>query len=986
MSALLCASASSASDSQTSATAETSAPVAMNFASHPIVAQADAASSEAQSLDDGMVASDKPLPMDWNKSYPRKWDCDEFAQLSALAAGSTDPLAILPEGSVLGPTHPLSAEELLAANREETPITYREAAQASSPDKPVAIGPLPPGQIEVESADYLDYDEERHFVYGNGRITARYGPYKITSDRMMIDTRLREIQAQGRVIITSDVEYVEAESMWVSALTGQGVAYNTKGRVGPLYFLGDPFADQGRTNFRQLGRSEAHFKDASFTTCDFPVPHYRIHAKEFSIYRNERVFARNVIVYVAETPVLWLPYFTRNLKDNYPWEFEFGFDDESLGNYLRTFYNYYYSYYTPSDVDPNTMERVSFAKIVAKTDYFSRRGWGFGLNANYNLDRGLNRGSLTIYGIDDTNRHVTNDAEQERFYVNMFHRTKITDELQWLIDADYPSDPDLFYDIFDRLKRSNEWRRERFMERHALTGLEWTSEDFFAGLQIAIKDRIGRDRVSLYADPRDADWDFDRRLNDEYMMRVTPGGMTNGWFPTADGTMTDPFSISNYPELGIASKRYGRVMEKMPQLTISSNRMRLWTLPLWYHLDLNVFNNLDKGLNVVGTRDDSYVRGFDLYQSISHLLKFNERYTLLTKVGVGVGIAERDDKSYNLKFPNNAQFPYVYNAQSIEGTTEGLVFLDKDTFLVGRKQMSLKDVQSEFGYADIDSKFNARLTDELNFYVRYRYREGSKHSLGQFYEDIGARKTMDDLYAFRTRENWIETGMNYIILDPHFSANAAVGKNLQGTGDITPYETLNYSNLSGNWSNFKNTLFLNSGVTRQERQMRDPTDPYQFQQETTTYFTSGAYSPVHKRYYARGAAFLIQNSGGDPLYPSTANDIEIRNESVFSCTLGKKLGTKYLVEYSAYHRNRDQGYTDNYIRLERDFHDLVGTLSFVIRNREQDYNDSGSGSNDNYQVKFQVRFKASTNNGLMPYEKTTNLYNAGKIGAFETGG
>src|SRR5690606_28348544 len=153
---------------------------------------------------------------------------------------------------------------------------------------------------------------------------------------------------------------------------------------------------------------------------------------------------------------------------------------------------------------------------------------------------------------------------------------------------------------------------------------------------------------SNFAEFRDGDFAFDRSFNDESFFNVnSPGvGPDGANYPFA-GRYLDSSSLSSDLDEGIASNRYGRVSERLPHLRVSTNRMRLWTLPLWYHMDLNVFNNLDKGLNVVGTEDDSFVRGFDLYQSISHLVKFTERYTWLTKFGVGVGVAEREDDSYN---------------------------------------------------------------------------------------------------------------------------------------------------------------------------------------------------------------------------------------------------------------------------------------------------------------------------------------------------
>ncbi len=913
-----------------------------------------------------------------------KWNLAEYEALAASTTEKADPLSVLPTGAVTLPPTPLDLEEVLAANQAERPIDYAEPGDTVKP------GPLPAGQIELDCPQYYDYDEERHFVYAIGRPTARYGAQKLTADRLLVDTRLREIQAYGNVILTSEGQHVEAESLWVSTLTNQGVAYNCRGRNGPFYFLGEPFKGDGTTTFRQLSKSESHFKDASFTTCDFTVPHFRVRAKEFSIYNNDRIFARNVVVYVHEVPVLWLPYYTMSLKEGIPWGASIG-SDNSLGAFVRVFYDYYNSCYVPSDADEGTMIRSSFQHARLRGDFFSKRGFGKGLEYSYEFDQGRHRGNLDVYQINDKERDVDGSKGESRSYVNWFHRTRITEELAWMVDVDYVSDPDIFYDIFDRLRGAGEAKRERIPERKISTGFEWTAENFFAGLQVELKDRIGRDRVSYFADPKDNDYDYDRAYNNEVISRVTPPGTVGGEAVPYDGFYTRPLSVNDEDlDNGVSSDRYGRVTERLPQITISTNRLRLGTSPWWYHMDLNIINNLDKGLNTVGTRDDAFVRGFDLYQSLTNLLRLGERATLTTKFGLGFGIADREKDSYNLDFPDNATFPFVYDGQLINGEFIGMTFLDRDTFLVGTKRYSLKDVSPEFFYGDVDSKFQYRITEALTAYIRYRLREGNDDNLGQFYENIGNRMAKDDLYAFRTKEHWLEGGFVYNLLYPRLNLNLSAGKNLQGEGDITPNEIRHYANAGVGWSNEANTTFLNSGVTIQNQQLRDPTDPNQFQQNSTTYYVAGSYIPVHRRYYARIGAYFLQNANSDPLGTSpNDSNLDSQNNTNLNMTVGRKLGTKYLVEVASNARTNsgsdNNNVTDTYVRVKRDFHDMIGVLSVGQTTKKLSDNSEGTESGGT-QVRFSVQFKKPGEKGLPPYSRQADLFSRSKVGAFETGG
>lgn len=922
-----------------------------------------------------------------------QWDPQELEMLAAPSYETVDVLATLPVGAVVKPPIPLTIDELLSADQKEIPVGYTEPVpgmigtpfQLNTGNAPAQAGwgVLPAGQMQIDSTDFLDYDEEHNMLYGHGRVTVRYGMYKLTADRVMVDTRLREVQAYGNVILASPAQHIEAQSMWVDAENYQGVAYESVGHSGDFYMLSeDPHCDHG-TTIRQVSQSETVFEDSSFTTCDFPVPHYRLKAKEFTIMQSERIFARNVILYVREKPILWLPFFTRALQDKNPWGFSAG-SDSRLGVFARLFYDFHQHCYTPSDVDDRIMLKSSDSHARVRLDYFSKRGFGQGLDYSYFLNNGKHRGELFAYRINDRDRDVSGDDNTERTYIDFWNRTRLTEELDWVTNVDWASDPEIFYDILDRVRSSGDWERGRLPERVAQTGLEWTADDFYAGIQVEIKDRIGRDRVSNFAEFRDGDFDFDRRFNDEdFFTLSSPGyGPDGAYYPYA-GRYLDSSSVAGSLDEGIASGRYGRVSERLPHLRVSTNRMRLWTLPLWYHMDVNVFNNLDKGLNVVGTEDDSFVRGFDLYQSVSHLMKFCDRYTWLTKFGVGVGVADRADDSYNLDFPSGATFPYVYDGQLIDGHPLGLTFTDEDTFLVGQRRMSLSQVDPAFVYGDIDSRFNARVSECMTAFVRYRLREGTDNNLGTFYESIGARKAMDDLYAFRTPEHWIEGGLTYNFIDPQLSLSFNLGQNLQGNDEITPGELRNYSNLGVSYSNLRNTVLLNAGVGHQTRQLRDPTDPFAFDQRSFTYYVAGSYLPVHQRHWGRLGLYFIQNLEDDPLMSGTVNDrrnFDTRNEALVDGRIGKKVGQKYLVELRSRIRSRTDDNQDTYVRIERDFHDLVAGVSLGVRSRRRLSDEREDATEDSFQVRFEARFKPASQKGVVPVVTSTKLYDSGRSG------
>jgi len=80
-------------------------------------------------------------------------------------------------------------------------------------------------------------------------------------------------------------------------------------------------------------------------------------------------------------------------------------------------------------------------------------------------------------------------------------------------------------------------------------------------------------------------------------------------------------------------------------------------LPVYYHTDLNIFNNLDKGLNTVDQGDDAFVRGFDWYHALMWRWRLAERYTLLAKLGAGGGMATREKDDFEYFAAKNGSIP-----------------------------------------------------------------------------------------------------------------------------------------------------------------------------------------------------------------------------------------------------------------------------------------------------------------------------------------
>ena len=812
--------------------------------------------------------------------------------------------------------------------------------------------------FRITSDEFLDYDEESNFIYGRARTKVWYKDVYLEADRLIFDVRLNEIQAYGNILLRAKGDEYKADSLWYNLDKGRGYAYGASGRRKNIFIHSDPEEKQLPT-FELLGQTEdnkpreALFRKSSYTTCDFPLPHYRIACKEILLYPDDRVFFRGATFYVWEVPVFYLPVYTRSLDESFPWSFIVGYDSK-LGAYLRIDYDYHHAEYEPSIDDEDEWVKKSRGHLNAHVDFFGKRGIGYGALYKYSFDFNKHKGIIDLYRIADRKLDVVDyddryriedEDEYARWIAHIQHRSQITDEIYLQLDVDEMSDPDVYYDLLDRF---NEIDRERIPERNVRAALTYRRDAFIGRLLFQMRSRIGRDRVTNFANPSDNDADLDidpyrREIMDDY-----------------DGFPRD---------------RYGRVSKRMPQLTFSSNYLQLFSVPLYTYTDINILNNLDRGLNIVSTEDDAWVRGIDVYQALLYRLRLARNYTLTARLGVGAAAFFRENDDYSYDFPPGAVFPY--DQPWDEG---GFTFLDEDTFIIGRRhpdttqaqlddwrKRNLDDVKDYYFYTDLMLRFYARFTDYLHGWIQYNIREGTDDSLGEFYESLGDVLARYDLYNFRLPEHWIRSGLVFFLRYPNLSTYLSGGYNLQGKKDIYANEELYFVSLGARYVNNPETFTFNTALRYSGRQEYDPSDPWEQKVDHIYGSMSAQYMPLSKRWWTKlsitGHKTLDDNDHYSNYRGFDEHDTEFNVRGI----LGGKLGPKYVVEGQVYYKDRlaDNGISDIRLIIKRDLHDAIASLMVGMERdiREERYDDDEREGDLGFTSQFSLEFKS-------PYQQT----------------
>jgi hypothetical protein len=836
----------------------------------------------------------------------------------------------------------VQADETVASPPALSPAD--EAASTALDGGPLAGLPehdaVEEGLRVVTQKGYFDYDEEHNTIYSNERTRVTYKNATLEADHINLDVGLSEIQAAGNVVLTRDQAEIHAERLDYNFRDGTGSAYKASGDFQTLHVH---YAETEKevATFRRVSKDESVFTDATATACEFTVPHYYLRAHEVVIYGSDRVFMKGVTLYVRGVPVMYLPVYARSLRGGSPWFFHAGFKTK-VGAYARLGYMWQHSTEEPNLADPLGATRTrSKGELSIFADYFSKRGPGAGLLYEYSLDYGRHTGRVDLYDLDDTHRQVVGQNSLQRWNANIQHRSVLTEDLTLTVNVDYFSDPDLYNDVLDLFQDTE---RRRVMERQARTALTLAREDYVARLLFEVKDRIGRNRINNFADPADNDRDFDPQ----------PG--------------VKQYNKSNYQ--GIDTDRWGRAAVRAPQVTVATRWLNLWGLQsVYYHSDLNIFNNLDKGLVTapgsgstvelpvipnwngitklkpgekvtVGTHDDAYVQGFDWYNSVLYRARLGDRTNLSMKFGVGGGMASRDQNTFGYDIPgvSLANPVTIYDINR----NRGLTFIGPETFLVGTKPFNLKDVNPGFVYGDTQIRLDHRFTDALTGDITYNYRATTDNFLGDWYAKTGDRFVQDDLYNFRLRQDNLTAALRYTLAQPRLDLALISYRNLESTGVLFPGEQVSANGIMAAWRTLDETFGVSSAVGLSEFQLYAPSDPAARIASAWHYSIAATYKPRSGRWWTQLGTDYRQGlgtSGGSTNANKSTTDTN--SELIYQALLGGRIGPKWTSQVSTEWDSQVSGLRELKVQFERDLHDAV--LYLMIGQRNSALNGASSG-------------------------------------------
>ena len=299
--------------------------------------------------------------------------------------------------------------------------------QQESADKPVEA-----------VADQLEYVKGENKIIGKGNVIVTYLDMRLTCDYAEVFTDTKKVLAKGHVVLYRKGDVLRGEE-------GEYDFTNNTGHFPGGSFQNYPYYGSG-TSMDQISKDKFIVENAVITTCDHvgkvgePV-HYDIKAKKVIVYPNEKIIASNVYLRILDKPVFWLPYIHVPLRDGHaPLHVQPGYSSED-GAYVLT------------------KKRFAISEDIrgaVNVDYRAKRGWGGGVDLDYDFDL-LGGGLIKTYIIDDDispDQKVSNPyshrVNKTRYRLTWKHKKKIDPHTTLVAEYNNFSDRYLLKDFFER--------------------------------------------------------------------------------------------------------------------------------------------------------------------------------------------------------------------------------------------------------------------------------------------------------------------------------------------------------------------------------------------------------------------------------------------------------------------------------------------------------------------------------------------------------
>jgi LPS-assembly protein len=309
-------------------------------------------------------------------------------------------------------------------------------------------------------ADAMSNSQDDNIVTADGNVRVEWGAMTMTSRRAIYNRETRIINAYGDVVITKGDDILRGESATWDLNSGRGELFK-----GAANRTDSSLSLTGDRIIRNEDRTLV-LNGTQFTTCDSPNPSWKLSADKLDVDLDGYAVGRNIIFYVKDTPVMYLPWFafpaTRDKKS--------GVLFPDIG----------YSKKRGAQLDLPLYWVISPSQDATfDLDMQTKRGVGLGMDYRYLRKRG-SEGDLYGYLIYDTKesrwRGQLTQMHREIFSPDMNLRTSVN----LTTDHDFRSDFDVKSGVYNSQSNDTIVNALKSWQQYALNATLRYSQDLYA--------------------------------------------------------------------------------------------------------------------------------------------------------------------------------------------------------------------------------------------------------------------------------------------------------------------------------------------------------------------------------------------------------------------------------------------------------------------------------------------------------------------------
>jgi lipopolysaccharide export system protein LptA len=283
------------------------------------------------------------------------------------------------------------------------------------------------------SGDTFSYNAKTGIITGTGDIEVIQLDRRLRGDKVVIRITDNVAEIEGNVVATRGADVVRGTRGMYDFEKQEGAFEDAQGFSEPWY------VSAGEIKRETSGRYAV--ADGSLTTCNLPHPHYRIESGTVEVIPEERLVARDLVLYAGSFPIFYFPYYAHGLQDRPPVEFTAG-SQTDLGAYARLGYN---------------LELTEDILLNPHIWGFTKSGVGGGLDGRFRLFDGTGRGRFDTFYISDQNEDNTDPPgiDKDRGKADLYYRQELPYDFTTLLQTEYVSDREFLktYDFDDFSER-----------------------------------------------------------------------------------------------------------------------------------------------------------------------------------------------------------------------------------------------------------------------------------------------------------------------------------------------------------------------------------------------------------------------------------------------------------------------------------------------------------------------------------------------------